>query len=81
MSREVHVRICEGVGVRFPHATRLEVSTATIFADGWADKGGNLKKTLCPWEINGIIILTFSQGTQFLMATFRAAVKHVKPLR
>jgi len=23
MSREVHVRICEGVGVRFPHATRL----------------------------------------------------------
>ena len=24
MSREVHVRICEGVGVRFPCATRLE---------------------------------------------------------
>jgi hypothetical protein len=23
MSREVHVRIWEGVGVRFPHATRL----------------------------------------------------------
>jgi hypothetical protein len=23
MSREAHVRICEGVGVRFPHATRL----------------------------------------------------------
>ena len=23
MSREVHVRICEGVGVRFPRATRL----------------------------------------------------------
>jgi WD40 repeat protein len=23
MSREVHVRICEGVGVKFPHATRL----------------------------------------------------------
>ena len=23
MNREVHVRICEGVGVRFPHATRL----------------------------------------------------------
>jgi hypothetical protein len=23
MSREVHVRICEGVGVRFPCATRL----------------------------------------------------------
>jgi len=22
MSREAHVRICEGVGVRFPHATR-----------------------------------------------------------
>jgi len=22
MSREGHVRICEGVGVRFPHATR-----------------------------------------------------------
>ena len=22
MSREVHVRICEGVGVRFPHVTR-----------------------------------------------------------
>jgi hypothetical protein len=26
MSREVHVRIWEGVGVRFPHATRLFVS-------------------------------------------------------
>jgi hypothetical protein len=25
MSREVHVRICEGVGVRFPHATRRRV--------------------------------------------------------
>jgi len=24
MSREAHVRICEGVGVRFPHATRLD---------------------------------------------------------
>jgi hypothetical protein len=23
MSREVHVRFWEGVGVRFPHATRL----------------------------------------------------------
>ena len=23
MSREIHARICEGVGVRFPHATRL----------------------------------------------------------
>ena len=23
MNREVHVRICEGVGVRFPRATRL----------------------------------------------------------
>jgi|GEM_PF-2307496 hypothetical protein len=27
MSREVHVRICEGVGVRFPHATRLSYLT------------------------------------------------------
>jgi hypothetical protein len=26
MSREAHVRICKGVGVRFPHATRLERS-------------------------------------------------------
>jgi hypothetical protein len=26
MSREAHVRICEGVGVRFPHATRLRYS-------------------------------------------------------
>src|SRR5262249_9247850 len=25
MSREVHVRICEGVGVRFPRATRLVI--------------------------------------------------------
>jgi RNA-directed DNA polymerase len=25
MSREVHVRICEGAGVRFPRATRLVV--------------------------------------------------------
>jgi len=24
MSREAHVRICEGVGVRFPHATRRD---------------------------------------------------------
>ena len=23
MNREIHVRICEGVGVRFPRATRL----------------------------------------------------------
>jgi hypothetical protein len=27
MSREVHVRICEGVGVRLPRATRRELST------------------------------------------------------
>ena len=26
MSREVHVRICEGAGVRLPRATRLNVS-------------------------------------------------------
>ncbi len=25
MSREAHVRFCESVGVRFPHATRLFV--------------------------------------------------------
>jgi hypothetical protein len=31
MSREVHVRICEGVGVRFPHATRLLYSTVYRF--------------------------------------------------
>ena len=24
MNREVHVRICEGLGVKFPWATRLE---------------------------------------------------------
>jgi hypothetical protein len=24
MNREVHVRICEGLGVRFPRATRLK---------------------------------------------------------
>jgi len=25
MSREAHVRFCEGVGVRLPHATRLVI--------------------------------------------------------
>jgi hypothetical protein len=25
MNREVHVRICEGLGVRFPRATRLAI--------------------------------------------------------
>jgi len=29
MSREVHVRICEGAGVRFPRATRLVVTAPT----------------------------------------------------
>ena len=31
MSREAHVRICEGVGVRFPHATRLQRSALLTF--------------------------------------------------
>jgi len=30
MSREVHVRIWEGVGVRFPHATRLDWISSTV---------------------------------------------------
>ena len=34
MSREVHVRICEGVGVRFPHATRPR----TFYPAGQANK-------------------------------------------
>ena len=25
MNREVHVRICEGLGVKFPRATRLKL--------------------------------------------------------
>ena len=32
MNREVHVRICEGVGVRFPHATRLWNKERKYFA-------------------------------------------------
>ena len=31
MSREIHVRFCEGLGVRFPRATRLVVQCRTRF--------------------------------------------------
>ena len=30
MSREAHVRICDGVGGRFPHATRLLLWPASL---------------------------------------------------
>ena len=44
MSREVHVRICEGVGVRFPHATRQDNPIAWmwgVFAYLGGSKGKN----------------------------------------
>ncbi len=30
MNREVHVRICEGLGVKFPRATRLSFCEAAL---------------------------------------------------
>ena len=37
MSREIHVRFWEGVGVRFPHATRLWYRPKLTYVDREAD--------------------------------------------
>jgi hypothetical protein len=39
MTRECHVRFCEGGGVRFPSATRLAAAMNNLYAD-WCAKNG-----------------------------------------
>ncbi len=43
MNREVHVRICEGLGVKFPRATRLSLGKESAIRS----LNCRLKKKLC----------------------------------
>ena len=48
MNREVHVRICESAGVKFPRATRLEIVMALEeeFGIEISDKDASRLKTI-----------------------------------
>ena len=50
MSREAHVRFCESVGVRFPHATRHEFGFAT-YSEAEQDLA-NLQGELSAYELH-----------------------------
>jgi hypothetical protein len=50
MNREVHVRFCEGLGVKFPGPTRPELERARPGASGVGDSGdaGHMIGTAAP---------------------------------
>jgi hypothetical protein len=48
MRREFHVRFCEGVGVRFPRATRLVRHEARTEHDARASAAGRRAASLSP---------------------------------
>ena len=46
MNREVHVRFCEGVGVKFPRATRPFIHTFPL-ENSLQDVGGESQRANC----------------------------------
>jgi len=61
MSREAHVRNCEGVGVRFPHATRLRYHSLSLNIAKYPLHQiiGLRAESMPPCEVIGLFLLAF----------------------